>query len=182
MKCSEFLARFSDFYDEGASSSDRTAFSGHLEGCPSCRRYLEVVRRGVALLREIPPVEPREDLHDRLRHAVYSLEEERRRGKASSGASGVMAIVAVAAVLAVFIWTPLVRSVEPNIELTPIVARRPAPLPFVPLATPRPMVPLPPGGLFAESDLWSRSNSLLYLHSNLGRRYREPGLVRIGLR
>lgn len=181
MKCSEFLARFSDFYDGGAPEPDRVAFSAHLEGCASCRRYLEVVRRGVDLLRELPPIEPREDLPERLRHAVYSLEEERRRRRSSPGASGVMAMVAAAAVLAMLVWTPLLRNVEPTVELTPIVARRPAPLPFVPLAVPRPAPTTQSSALFAESDLWSRSNALLYQHSNLGRRYRASGLVRIGI-
>jgi predicted anti-sigma-YlaC factor YlaD len=181
MKCSDFLARFSEFYDGDAPESDLVAFLSHLDGCGSCRRYREVVRRGVELLREIPPVEPREDLPDRLRHAVYSLEEERRRRNTSSGGSGIMAMVGVAAVLAVFVGTPLVRRVEPTVELTPIVARRPAALPFVPLATPRPIRTAPQSVLFVESDLWSGSNALLYRHSNLGRRTRDSGLVRIGL-
>jgi anti-sigma factor RsiW len=183
MKCSEFLARFSDYVDGGTSESEQDAFNGHVDACASCRRYLSVVRRGVDLLRDLPPVEPREDLHDRLRHAVYSFEEERGRGKASSsGASGIVALVAVAAALVVALWTPLAREVEPSVELTPIVAKRPAPFPFVPLATPRPL--LPPASsapVFAESDLWSGSNVLLYRHSSLGRRSRDPSFIRIGL-
>jgi hypothetical protein len=141
-----------------------------------------VVRRGVRLLQEVPPIEPRHDFQDRLRHAVYSIEEERRRNKGAAGASGVMAVVAIAAVLAVLVWTPNFRVAEPTVELTPIVARQPASPPLFPLATSRPRVAPAPGALFAETDLWSGSNHLLYLHSDLGRRYREPGMVRVGLR
>lgn len=51
MDCSEFLSRFSEYYDDRIELPVRRRMDAHLDGCPSCRRYLEVVDRGVHTLR-----------------------------------------------------------------------------------------------------------------------------------
>lgn len=185
MTCSEFLARFSEFCDDARDSPAGEPFRRHLGSCASCRRYERVVRRGVELLQSEAPAEPPEDFRERLRHSIYSLDEERRRKRIPAGGSGFAAVVAVAAVLAVLVWTPMARSPEPTVELAPIVAREPAsprPLLTPRTAEPTPWTQLSSGAFFADSDLWARSNALLYEHSHLGRRSREAGFIRTGLR
>jgi len=180
MTCSEFLADFSSFHDEDPSLRDAGAFHAHLEACPSCRRYRDVVERGVALLRELPPPTAREDLQDRIRHSIYTYEEERRRARDSQGSSRVMAIVATAAVLAALLWSPRVWEGEPSVDLAPIVVQAPGPGPSGPFTLTR--TGASTSAAFLELELWTESNALLYEHSPLFQRSREPGLVRTGLR
>jgi hypothetical protein len=131
-------------------------------------------------LRDLPPSTPRDDFRDRLRFSIYRFEEERRRDGNTFGASRVMLLVAAAAMLTALVGAPLVLDPEHSVELAPILAGRPADLPApVSLASPEPPSGAP---LFGSSDLWAGSNVLLYEHSRLYQRYRDPGLVRTGLR
>lgn len=188
MTCSDFLARFSDYYDGNAPPADRKAFQEHLNACDSCHRYHRVVQKGVELLRALPTPAPRDDFHDRLRHSIYTAEEAKRRRRSPMGGSGAMTLVAMAAIMAAVIWTPALWEGGSAIQLPPIVVNEPAPSqPGNLLSAPsvRSLRPSPSNVAssprFRDLELWNQTNALLYEHSSLYERYREAGLVRTGL-
>ncbi len=186
MKCADFLAQYSRLRDEDLPSEDRSALEAHLAGCPSCTRYDRVVQRGVDLLRDGPRPKVKEDFEARIRHSIYSLEEAERvrrfRPHGPSG-GGAMAVMAAAALLVAIIWTPSLLDSTPTVELPPIVIDQPATwgddVPFV--ASGLGMEAEPSSSLVYESDLWTGSNALLFEHSALYHRYRDPRLVRAGI-
>lgn len=184
MTCSDFLARYSEFRDGDLSPGARAAFESHVERCGPCGRYHRVVTEGVSLLRNEPPPRLRTDFRERLRHSLYTLDEQRRlrrhRPHGATG-SGAMFVVAAAVLILVVIWTPALWEATPTVELSPVVAEVPAGS----LANARGMASfgMPadarPGAVY-ERDLWTGSNVLLFEHSALYTRYREPSLVRAG--
>jgi hypothetical protein len=185
MTCSEFLAGFSDYYDSDPGAATRGRFEEHLRACRSCERYRDVVARGVETLRSLPPSPLREDFRDRLRHSIYDYEEERRHSGGTLGVSAVPLMMAAAAVAAAVLGGPLLVRREPSVEIPPIVVERPAdPLPSLLDRVPEtPTVRVAQERLRLEPlELWERSNALLYERSPLYQRYRDPGLVRTGLR
>jgi len=132
MDCSDFLSDFSEYYDGSGDPEVRSRAEGHLDSCPSCRRYLEVVDRGARVLRSLPDVPVPSDFRPRLRHRIYHVADE---GALSSSriSSGVNAVVvlALALLLGFAAWTPLLRDRVPEVTLSPIVVseapqRRPA--------------------------------------------------------
>ncbi len=187
MNCAEFLAHYSRFRDGDLSGSDREALDSHLDGCASCRRYDRAVTRGVEFLRESPGIRARDDLKERVRHSIYSLEDAERvrrfRPHAPSG-GGAMALMAAAVLVMVVIWTPSLFDDTPSVDLPTLVVdsaalERPAQTqrshPVTELGRDR-------GAAFVyESDLWTGSNTLLFEHSPLYHRYRDPSLVQTGL-
>ncbi len=187
MKCAEFLARFSEYHDTDPALEGRAAFEEHLARCRSCARYLAVFCRGVELLRKLPPSRPREDFRERLRYSIYRFEDEERRKRHALGASPMMLLVAAWTVLAIVLGAQLVWDFDPSVELAPIVVQGPAedgdPEPSLRISvvgsgTPR----AEPASWLESLDLWAGSNVLLYEHSRLYQRNREPELVRTGLR
>lgn len=179
MNCSEFLATFSEYHDGVLSPEEREAFDAHLSACASCRRYREVVERGVKLLRSLPRERPRDDFRPRLQHALYHVDEERIRRRTSSSSlagTGAMTLVAAVAILAGILWTPVLFDDVPAVELPPLVVNAPAPTsdaPVTPAARDFESRP------FTDSNLWSQPNTLLFEHSSL-HRHREGGMVRTG--
>lgn len=184
MTCSDFLARYSEFFDGVIPPDDRASFRSHLEECGSCERYHRVVRRGVTLLRSLPPQPLRDDFRDRLRHSLYTIEEEQRirrqRPSAASG-GGAMAVVAATLLVVAVLWTPSLWEATPSVTLPAVIASPPS------VAT---GVTLLPGALYErpaprqtpayQADLWTGSHTLLFEHSPLYQRYRGPGLIRTG--
>ena len=185
MQCSEFLDRFSDFYDGDPGLSEVEDFEAHLEACASCRRYRDVVARGGEILRSLPAPRARGGFLSRIQHRVFHLEEEEaiRRGTGGSGMTAGTAL-AVAAFLVVAAWYPSLESDPPAVELPAIVVADPPAESSFDLSSPAltPDSALDPSGpTFQEGGLWTHSNSLLYQHSSLGRRYRDRGVVQAGL-
>jgi len=181
MTCSEFIARFSEYRDEDPTLTDREAFVCHLDSCRSCRRYADVLSRGVALLRGSGSVVPRADLRDRIRHSIYTREEEeRRRGRHSFDASGVLAVAAVGALVAFMVWSPWAPVSEPTVELPPLVAASPPPAPVHPLFRTTASGASPISA--SQEGLWTQSNVLLLEHSPVRGRSSGAGLVRTGVR
>lgn len=192
MDCSEFMTRFSDYYDR--RSDDRLAeeMESHLASCGSCRRYHGVVTRGGQLLRALPRPTPRHDFRPRLQHRIYHVEDEAALGRsASSGTTGTTALV-MAVLLTMAAWTPVVTDGPPS-----------APVPFTPLSSDAVDPPSPepaattlqpafagPGALFQEPParpaesglvtrkLWVDSHSLLYEYSTLSEKYRQAAVLR----
>jgi predicted anti-sigma-YlaC factor YlaD len=187
MECSEFLSGFSDFRDGLLSSEASYGFESHLEACPSCRRYDEVLTAGVDTLRALP-IAPRKDLHARLQHSIYNIEEERRRRRAPKGGVGMMSLVAMAAIVSAVVCTPFFWESDPSVELPAIVAQAPTPAPPTRVSASAPTaIPFPNAGSFVAlplpgQGLWTESNALLYQHSSLYLRHKEPSLILAGLR
>ena len=181
MKCNHFLLRYSDFRDGALPSGAAQRCSEHLAGCPTCRRYDDVVSRGTDVLREGPSPGLSEDFRARLQHSLYALEEDRRRRRIPKGGTGASSFIAVAAVLAALVVTPLLRENRVFVDLPPIVVEAPSapgePSVFTTSnferSTPEPL---------ETPDLWTQSNALLYRYSSRYLRQREPGLVLTGLR
>jgi hypothetical protein len=180
MTCSDFLAGFSDFYDGDPSKDQREAFEAHLAACRSCRRYRDVVERGVELLRSLPPQTPRHDFRPRLQHAIYHVDAERARRRSSSSlaGTGAMSLVAGVAILAGILWTPVLFEEGPAVELPPVVVNTPPAT--SPTGAPAPLRSSAQPASFLDANLWAQPNTLLFEHSTLQRK-REGSMVRTGL-
>jgi anti-sigma factor RsiW len=183
MTCSDFLAGFSAFHDGDASEEQREAFEGHLASCPACRRYRDVVTRGVELLRSLPPQPPRHDFRPRLQHAIYHEDAERvrRRGSSSLAGTGAMTLVAGVAILAGILWTPVLFEEGTAVELPAVVVNTPPAVSPASQAGPAPLRSPNQPASFLDANLWSQPNTLLFEHSTL-QRQREGSMVRTGLR
>lgn len=208
MKCSEFLDRYTDFHDGALAPEESGAFHGHMTGCAACRRYDDVVTQGVELLRALPETGPGEDFRARLRHSIYTMQEERRRRLGSSART--MPLLGALALFGALFVALTLREEEPVVDLPPIVAEAPSPAAGEPLPLPlsSPLLPAPdraalaapagiralgapsaPRGVIGASapepewrlpapELWRGANELLYRSSSLYLRYREPDFVR----
>lgn len=186
MTCQEFLERYSEFRDAEEVDSDVGVFTTHLDACPSCRRYHEVVERGVELARSFSGPSPRGDFSQRLRHRIYhaDLVSERRRRDGSSPLVAV-ALAAAAVLAGVGAWGSISTVVSsPSVDLPGITAS--APTSATSELRPRPIQSRTEGiqrspAFLNQSNLWSESSTLLYEHSSLYHRYRDGALIRTGL-
>ncbi len=71
MRCSEFLANYSDFRDQVAGrSSMRRRVLAHMSRCRRCARYHEVIEHGVMQMRASEPVEPSRSFRIGLRRRL----------------------------------------------------------------------------------------------------------------
>ena len=61
MTCGEFLARHSEYLDEELGAETAAEMRLHIAGCQRCTRYDRVLRRGLALVRDMEPVLPATD-------------------------------------------------------------------------------------------------------------------------
>ena len=67
MRCSEFLARYSDFRDEALDGTLTAHLVLHMASCRRCARHNEILVRGVSLLRSTEIVEPSPRFRTKLR-------------------------------------------------------------------------------------------------------------------
>jgi anti-sigma factor RsiW len=181
MNCSDFVARFTDYRDRTAPSSELAVMEEHLRRCASCRRYETVVERGAALLRSLPPLEVGEDFVPRLERRLHRIQEELAAEPVASRTPAA-AVFAVAAILTAAAWFPLLRGRTPVVELAPIVVdRAPRELRAVRLAGvgQQPELRLR-GQPELDAGLWE--DARLYEYSALSRRYdRTPQARQVGL-
>ncbi len=178
MECSEFLSRFSDFYDAPPGSQLRQQAEEHFEQCEKCARYERAVSSGAALLQTLPRVELSESFRPTLEHRLFHLEDENALIRAA-GASAVPVLTAVglAIVLAIIAWSPTFRRPTVQVDLAPIVVSNPPPPePAFPALTGRFTLREP--ALDLQKGLWSDPNALLYEYSPMRERYRAEGLLR----
>lgn len=124
LDCSEFLEGYSGFRDGTLGEVRSADFEEHLGVCDACARYDRVIRDGVALVRELPEIEPSYDFLPRLQHRIYHLEDDRARARQGSGASAVL-ISGIALAIGATAWAPLLRGGAPVVELPPVVAHAP---------------------------------------------------------
>lgn len=124
MTCQEYLARHSEYLDAEMGPDDVARMRAHAAACPSCARYDRVLRRGLALVRELEPVQPRHDVQT----ALY--EHLLRAGEPRFARGGTLAASLVAAgLVAVFFWraVPSGPDAPPRGGDVPAVAAYPTP-------------------------------------------------------
>lgn len=82
MQCNDIREMISEYID-GVLDADSTALlENHLAECEACRAELDETRAAVALLREVPDVEPPADLLDRIHSEIGTGEQELAKPKA----------------------------------------------------------------------------------------------------
>lgn len=126
MKCSEFLDSYTDFRDGALAPAKGDALRAHMTECVPCRRYDRVVTRGINLLQALPETPPDPDFRARLRHSIYTLEEERRRRRLLGSAAHAIPLLGALGVLGALLATLTLRESVPVVELPPIVAEWPS--------------------------------------------------------
>jgi hypothetical protein len=129
----------------------------------------------------VPTEGPKDEFRARLQHSIYALHEERRRLRMPRPGFGAMTSLATVAVVAAVMFTFLLTEPDAVVDLPPIVVSAPT-VPTRPIIGRRVPLSVPVELPFEGMDLWIRSNALLYQHSSLYLRHREPGLVLTGLR
>jgi len=106
MTCTECIALSGDYIDGLIDAFGRSRFEDHLRGCPACARYVRVLRRGLAVVRGLDPVEPSPEFRVRLHRRLHGLAEE-QRAVALPVLAGAGVTLAVVATVAVAAWLPL---------------------------------------------------------------------------
>jgi anti-sigma factor RsiW len=177
MNCSDFLASYTDYRDGVIATEATEAIRAHLNACPSCRRYANVLEHGASVLRSLPTPELREDFKPRLRHRLYHVDDGRALNAHLSGAP-TLTVLGIAIILTALAWTPAFRASPRDVRLEPIVVDR-APR----RASPVVPVSLTPLGVFGtkrpgdlDVGLWDRT--LLYEYSALSQRYNQRARAR----
>ncbi len=108
MTCEEYLARHSEYLDEELGAEAAAEMRRHGAGCPRCARYDRVLRRGLALVRELEPVLPSTDsylsLHEHLARTTPAPPE------VGAPRAPFAVTIAVAGVVALVAWSALFRA------------------------------------------------------------------------
>ena len=178
MTCQSFLQGFSEYRDGVADPAFRRAAEDHLRSCPDCRRYREVVERGLEVLRDTCGPQLLADFEARLRHRLFHVDEEEALHRHVTSAATGFSVLGVALLLSAVAWSPVLWPAEPEVELSPIVvSRAPNPLGLRPawLAAP------PPSGAarFAgDAELWDDAHTLLFQHSSLSQHSQQRARLR----
>lgn len=100
MNCRDFLARHSEYVDGVLETAAAGRMRAHARGCASCARYDRIVRRGGALVRELPAMTLSPDFEARMRHRLYHERDDlaqRRAGSASVYVAVASVVLAVGA-------------------------------------------------------------------------------------
>lgn len=177
MDCSEFLGRFSEFYDAPPGAPIRRDAEAHMAECENCARYEQVVSRGVKLLQAAPRMELPESFRPRLQHRLFHIDDWDGAAHTTSGSAvPVAAAVGMAILLTIIAWYPSVRRATPEVSLPAIiVSGPPAPAPLFTTD----VLGFPVGSsLNLGSGLWSDPNTLLYEYSPMSERYRNNSVLR----
>ena len=112
MNCQEFLKLHSEYLDERLAAEDADRCAAHAAVCASCARYDRVVRRGVELLRKLPPVPVSPDFMGRLDARIESARDDVFAARGTGAASGAVVSLAIAAMLALAAWGPMLGAVS----------------------------------------------------------------------
>jgi len=124
MTCQEFLEGYSDYLDNELDDVSLARWRQHIDACSSCRRYDDVVRRGLSLVRELPEIQPSPDFESKLHRRIWGMEMDDDVDSDPGSSVGKIAGLAIAAMLALIAWSPLVwHDVAP---VSPGVAGMPA--------------------------------------------------------
>ena len=177
MECSDFLRRFSEFYDAPPGAPVRRESEAHVAECAKCARYEQVVSRGVTLLQTMPRVEFADSFRPRLEHRLFHIDDgDVTVHTASGSAVPVAAAVGMAILLSFIAWYPSFGRATPEVMLPAIVVSAPPAMEPLfntdafgrPVAAPRTL----------GSGLWSDPNTLLYEYSPMSERSRNNSALR----
>lgn len=172
MNCNSFLESFSDYEDQILSGSEREACQAHLSECSSCRRYVDVLRKGRSFLSLLPPVEVGADFTPRLQHRIYHVADGEplvREREAGSGTTAVT-LVAMTVLLALAAWSPTVRR-PMVVELPAIVVNEPPPRPVRLIYHSLPVFQSNSDPYFR--NVWAGARDVLYRTSHISQRYQS---------
>jgi len=182
MTCSEFVAGFSEYYDGTAPRGYAQRAEVHLRGCPSCRRYKQVVETGARLLRALPAPDLADDFRPRLQHRLYHVDQDALLRRHTASGSTAMAVLGIAVLLAAVAWSPVLRPGAPMVDLAPIIVSAPPAVLRVPLPSAFPFGSDESVRPAHDAGLWDDANLLLFEYSPLSQRYGGgSGLPRAGL-
>ncbi len=171
MDCSEFLRRFSEFYDAPQAAPVRQEAEAHLAVCEKCVRYQDVVSRSVALLHVMPRAEFAESFRPRLEHRLFHLDDAGAVTRSGNGsAAPAFTVLGMAILLTAVAWTPTIGSDVPEVDLPPIVVSRP-PL-LDPVLDADAFGPTPVSSGLLSGGLWSDTEDLLFEYSPMSERSR----------
>ncbi len=76
-RCRELFARLSEYLDGELDEAFCSEVEAHLEDCPSCRDFLESLRRTVGLLGRLPAEPVPEEVRREVRASVEKLRRQR---------------------------------------------------------------------------------------------------------
>lgn len=131
--CARFLDGYSDYRDGALPPDAGAEYLAHLAMCASCARYDRVVRSGVAMLREMPQLEPSEDFVLELKHRLFHEAEERRMRRRRSSGAATAVTGAIAASIALLAWVPAITERGDDVvRMPPVTALAPVPQPAPP--------------------------------------------------
>jgi hypothetical protein len=171
MDCSEFLSRFSEFYDAPRGAPERKEAEDHMAACGKCARYHEVVSRSVALLHTMPKAELGESFRPRLEHRLFHLDEAGPAVRSGMGSAiPAVTVLGMAILLSAIAWSPTLGNLVPEVQLPAIVVSGP-PISGPVLQLERLGVAPVSSDLFS-GGLWSDPKTLLYEYSPMSERYR----------
>ena len=106
INCDQFIQRASDFIDDQLEPGAVAAMQMHLAGCASCARYHRVLLRGLALVQDVPSIEPSPDFALRLHMRLRAVDDEMLANQRAV-TSGVAVVLSVAVMVALAAWGPL---------------------------------------------------------------------------
>ena len=174
MDCSEFLRRFSEFYDAPASASIRKIAEVHMDECERCANYEQVLSGGIKILRTIPRMDLPESFRFRLQHRLFHIEDG--NGVTNGAISSVATALVIAIIVMIIAWSPRALNDTPEVSIPAIIVSDP-PKPEALLSNDvwRFLVRAP---INLQDGLWSDLNSLLYEYSPMGERYRNSSVSR----
>jgi len=177
MHCSEFLRRFSEFYDAPASAPIRKIAEAHMDECERCANYEKIISGGIKILRTIPRVDLPESFHPRLQHRLFHIEDDNAvLSKGNNSALLVVKAFVFAVIIMIIAWLPRVLNDTPEVIIPAIIVSNP-PKPETLLSNDDWVFPAR-APVSLHNGLWSDPNSLLYEYSPMGERYRNNSVFR----
>ena len=160
MDCRAFRENHVGFVDDVLPAVDMEVMHRHLQCCARCARHDLAVRRGLLIVRNLPPIEPSADFMSKLSERIAELKSTGATGEpAAAYRLTTGAFAALAAGLTLFAYAALEAmnrfGAPQTMTLPPVVATAPA-APASPLSTPAYMaaistgMPLWPAVLMAD--------------------------------
>ena len=149
MDCRAFRENHVGFVDDVLPAIDMEAMHRHVQSCGRCARHDLAVRRGLLIVRNLPPIEPSADFMSKLSERIAELEST---GGMSEPAEAYRlttgAFAALAAGLTLFAYAALEATnrfgAPATMTLPPVVATAPA-APAPPLSAPAYMAAISTG-------------------------------------
>lgn len=136
MICREFRDLHPAFLDDTLSAHDIVEMQLHLAECVRCSRYDTAMRRGLMVLRNLPPLEPSSDFIERLNQKLLAAQDVDARADHYRGPGiGTFLATAASVVIVGFLAAMVFDVAQParDLRLPPVIAVRP---PMTPTESP----------------------------------------------